>query len=35
MDLMEQTLAERGDGEQLIDTKVDGVHLTDKDLRPS
>ena len=30
---MEQSLADRGDGEELIDTKFGGVHLTDKDLR--
>ena len=26
---MEQSLADRGDGEKLIETKVGGVHLTD------
>ena len=30
---MEQSLADIGDGEELIDTKVMGVHSTDKDLR--
>ena len=32
---MEQSLADRGDREELIDTKVGGVHLTDEDLWPS
>ena len=32
---MGQSLADRGDGEELIDTNVGGVHATDKDLRPS
>ena len=32
---MEQSLAESGDGEELIDTKVVGVHSGDKDLRSS
>ena len=31
---MEQNLADRGDGEELVDTNVGGVHLKDKDLRP-
>ena len=31
---MEQSLADRDDGEEVIDTKVGGVHSTDKDLRP-
>ena len=31
---MEQSLADRGEGEELEDTKVGGVHSTDKDLRP-
>ena len=31
---MEQSLAGRGDGEELIDTKVEGVHSTDEDLWP-
>ena len=32
---MEQSLAVRGDGEELIDTKVVDVHLTDSQLHPS
>ena len=32
---MEQSLEDSGDGEELIDTKVEGVHSTDKGLRPS
>ena len=32
---MEQSLADRGDGEDLIDTKVLGVHTTDNKLQPS
>ena len=32
---MEQSLADRGDGEELIETKVGGVHSTDSRLRPS
>ena len=32
---MGQRLADRGDGESLIDAKVGDVHLTDKDLQPS
>ena len=31
---MEQSFTARGDGEKLIDTKVGGVHLADKELRP-
>ena len=31
---MEQNLADRGDGEELVDIKGGSVHLTDKDLRP-
>ena len=31
--LMEQSLADRDDGEKLIDTKVGGVHLTNKNLQ--
>ena len=31
---MEQSLADRGDGKEQIDTKVRGVHLTDRQLRP-
>ena len=33
--LMEESLADRGDGEELIDAKVWFVLPTDKDLRPS
>ena len=33
--LMEQSLADIGDGEQLIDTKVGGMDSTDSQLRPS
>ena len=29
---MKQTLADRHDGEEMIDTKLGGVHLTDKEL---
>ena len=32
---MEQSIADRGIGEELIDTKVGAVHSTNKDLRPS
>ena len=32
---MGQGLADRGDVEELIDTKVGGVHLTDKATQPS
>ena len=32
---MEQSLADGCDGEELIDTKVGRVHLTDSQLRPS
>ena len=34
---MEQSLGDRGDGEELvyIDAKVGGVHSTDKEPRPS
>ena len=32
---MEQSLADRGDEEEVIDTKIEGVHSMDKDLRPS
>ena len=32
---MEQTLTERGDGEELINTIVGGVHLADSRLQPS
>ena len=32
---MEQSLAEGGDGEELVDTKFGGVHYKDKDLRSS
>ena len=31
---MEQSVAVRGDGEELIDTKVVGAHLTDSRVRP-
>ena len=31
---MEESLADRGDGEERIDTKVGGVHLMDKNLQP-
>ena len=33
--LMKQSLAYRGDGEELIDTKLGGVHSTDSRLQPS
>ena len=33
--LMELSLADRGDGEELIDTKIGGVHLTDSWQQPS
>ena len=33
--LMEQSLADKGDRGELIDSKVGGVHSTVKDLRPS
>ena len=32
---MEQSLADRGDGEELMDTKVVGVHTTDSRLQSS
>ena len=32
---MEESLTDRGDGEELIITNVEGVHSTDKDLQPS
>ena len=32
---MEQSLADRGDGGELIDTKISGVHLTGSQLQPS
>ena len=32
---MEETLADILDGDELIDTKVEGVHWTDKDQGPS
>ena len=32
---MGQSLTDIGDGEELIDTKVGGVHLTDSRIRPS
>ena len=32
---MEQSLTDRGDGEELIDTKLGGVHSTDSRLQPS
>ena len=32
--LMEQRLADRGDGEELVDTKVGGVYSTDSQLQP-
>ena len=32
---MEQSLPDGDDGEELIDTKVEGVHSTDKDSWPS
>ena len=32
---MEQSFAHRDDEEELIDTKGEGVHLADKDLRHS
>ena len=32
---MEETLADKGDGEEWIDTKVGGVHLTNSRLQPS
>ena len=32
---MEQNLADSSDGEELIDTKLEGVHLTDNRLQPS
>ena len=31
---MEQSLADRGDGEELIDTKFGSVHSTNSQLRP-
>ena len=33
--LIEQNLADRDDGEELIDTKVEGIHLADKGQWPS
>ena len=33
--LLEQSLAYRGDGEEMTDTKVGGVHSTDSRLQPS
>ena len=32
---MEQSLADRGDGQELIDTKIEGVDSTDKVSWPS
>ena len=32
---MEQSLADRGDGEELVDNKLGGVHSTDNRLQPS
>ena len=32
---MEQSLADRSDGEELIETKVEDVHLMDSRLQPS
>ena len=32
---MKESLADRGDGEELIDSKFGGVHLTDNRLQPS
>ena len=32
---MEQSLGDQGDGEELIDTKVEGVHSTDRRQQPS
>ena len=32
---MEQSLADRGDEEEFIDTKVEGVHSTDSQQQPS
>ena len=32
---MKQNLADRGDGEEVIDIKLGGVHLTDSRLQPS
>ena len=32
---MKQSLADRGDGEELIDTKLGGVHSTDSQLQLS
>ena len=32
---MKRSLEDSGDQEEMIDTKVEGVHWTDKDLRPS
>ena len=32
--LIEQSLADKGDLEELIDTKVGGVHSTDNEQRP-
>ena len=32
---MEQSLKDRGDGKEVIDTKLGGVHSTDSRLQPS
>ena len=32
--LVEQSLSDRGEGEELLDSKVGGVHSTDSRLRP-